>query len=161
MKHETKTKRCSRCRQQVEISLFPKDASRKGGLSGLCRPCAKIVLSEVRARQRAHPNYEKFRKEQLVKTRARRKAFSLRVNYGIDLKEYEALYAAQNGQCAICGCVGGPAPRNKEVLILNVDHDHTTGKVRGLLCRACNQGLGLFRDSLQNLESAITYLKRQ
>lgn len=73
--------------------------------------------------------------------------------YGITLDEYEALLTAQRGGCAICSGV------NKDGRNLFVDHDHTTGAVRGLLCNLCNRALGNFRDSVDLLDAAITYLK--
>jgi hypothetical protein len=75
--------------------------------------------------------------------------------YGITLKEYENLYIKQNGMCAICH---HPEPV-KSRLFLAVDHDHKTGKVRGLLCSKCNMALGSFDDSIHSLLSAIRYLK--
>lgn len=71
--------------------------------------------------------------------------------YGLTVTAFEALVAAQMGQCAICGIV----PQDRMV----VDHCHETGKVRGLLCRPCNAGLGIFRDSPSILEAAIAYLR--
>ena len=59
--------------------------------------------------------------------------------------------AAQDGRCAICGAVSGR---------LFVDHCHTTGNVRGLLCVACNNALGQFRDSVSALRRAIDYLEQ-
>lgn len=58
---------------------------------------------------------------------------------------------SQNNQCKICGII----PENR----LFVDHCHISGKIRGLLCRDCNIGLGYFRDSEENLAKAIVYLK--
>ena len=79
---------------------------------------------------------------------------TLKRKYGISLQEYDYLYKRQNGLCAIC----------KEVNLngwqLAIDHDHKTGKVRGLLCSSCNTGLGLFKDSIENLNSAVDYLER-
>lgn len=75
--------------------------------------------------------------------------------YGISLKEYERLYILQNGLCAICH---NPETRNLNAFLV-VDHDHNTGKVRGLLCGNCNSGLGFFKDSQENLNSAKQYLK--
>lgn len=64
--------------------------------------------------------------------------------------DYAAMHADQDGKCAICS-----TPRSR----LSVDHDHITGKNRGLLCSQCNWGLGQFRDNPQLLENAIRYLK--
>ncbi|HDY68067.1 MAG TPA: hypothetical protein ENH85_09770 [Candidatus Scalindua sp.] len=76
----------------------------------------------------------------------------LKVNYGITLEDYDKLYEKQNGVCAICSL--------PEVLMrLQVDHDHKTGKVRGLLCLYCNNILGKAKDSIETLEKAIEYLK--
>lgn len=72
--------------------------------------------------------------------------------YGITLAQYNEMLIAQDGRCAICGAVTAR---------LLVDHCHTTGKVRGLLCGPCNTGLGLFRDSVGALTKAVQYLKRQ
>ncbi len=70
--------------------------------------------------------------------------------YGITRDDFYALLAAQQGVCAICGGV--------ESQRLHVDHDHTTGAVRGLLCGPCNRGLGSFRDNPRSLQAAVTYL---
>ncbi len=75
--------------------------------------------------------------------------------YGITLKEYERLYLLQNGMCAICH----RPEMAKGRLFLAVDHSHRNGHVRGLLCSNCNTALGLFKDSLENLRSAVRYLK--
>jgi hypothetical protein len=74
--------------------------------------------------------------------------------YGITLKEYESILIAQNYKCKICG---------KHVSELNrslfVDHDHNTGKIRGLLCQYCNSAIGYFNDDGNILLNAIDYLK--
>lgn len=72
--------------------------------------------------------------------------------YGIQYSEYLALDAAQNGVCAICR---NPCTCGRK---LAVDHDHATGKVRGLLCSRCNRGLGLFKESPVYLQAAKDYL---
>jgi len=76
-------------------------------------------------------------------------------NYKIRLLEYKRLYDAQKGKCACCGIHEEGFERK-----LHVDHDHKTGKIRGLLCTQCNPGLGYFQDSIERLEKAITYLKK-
>lgn len=69
--------------------------------------------------------------------------------YGITLDDYNDMFSGQSGKCAICGAESK----------LMIDHDHTTGEVRGLLCLRCNTGLGMFRDSPEFLSTAINYLK--
>ncbi len=72
-------------------------------------------------------------------------------HYGINLAEYEALLAKQDGKCAICG-------GKDEWFSLAVDHCHGTGRIRGLLCSQCNRGLGLFKDNPEHLKRAAEYL---
>lgn len=73
--------------------------------------------------------------------------------YGITLEEYNTLHDKQHGLCAICH---NPAKHSS----LHVDHDHKTGKVRGLLCHFCNHGLGNFRDNRQYMTNALRYLEK-
>jgi len=83
---------------------------------------------------------------------------SLLKQYGISLHEYNELHKAQNGKCAICGN-GESEKINGRELSLAVDHCHTTGNVRGLLCNKCNQGLGCFKDDIELIQKVLTYLK--
>jgi len=79
--------------------------------------------------------------------------------YGISITDYERMFTQQNGVCAICR-----RPERNEnrygLLSLSVDHDHKTGKVRGLLCQDCNRGLGQFKDDPVLVRSAADYLER-
>jgi hypothetical protein len=77
----------------------------------------------------------------------------LRRRYGISPEEYNQLFEAQGGVCAICHrpCRSGRA--------LAVDHDHHTGKVRGLLCVCCNQAIGAFGDDPEVMSRALRYLR--
>ena len=72
--------------------------------------------------------------------------------YNLTSEEYTNKLNEQNGVCGVCGSMEFFFKR-----ILAVDHDHTTGKVRGLLCNKCNLGLGNFKDSIETLKSAIKY----
>lgn len=74
--------------------------------------------------------------------------------FGLTRNQYDDLLKLQLGVCAICSksCISGRA--------LAVDHCHTTKKIRGLLCMHCNQGLGMFRDSVELLDKAKEYLKK-
>lgn len=76
--------------------------------------------------------------------------------YGISHAEYNQMLFKQSFACAIC-----EAPRNDETQkFLAVDHCHKTGKVRGLLCTKCNQGLGMFKDDVKLFQKCITYLSK-
>lgn len=90
------------------------------------------------------------------------KAFTrayLKRTYKITLEEWYDMFDKQNSLCAICNQEGfklDPASAN----LLVVDHCHTTGKVRGLLCHNCNRGLGLFKDDRERLLKALAYLEQ-
>lgn len=70
-------------------------------------------------------------------------------------EEYERAWCIQEGKCAICGCTLNSSRYTKA----SADHDHVTGKLRGILCNNCNTALGLMKDSPYRLESAIRYLE--
>ena len=74
--------------------------------------------------------------------------------YGITLAERDQMILDQNGGCALCG------KNLNELSKINVDHDHDTGKIRGILCSSCNMGLGLLGDNLEALKKATDYLSR-
>lgn len=83
-----------------------------------------------------------------------RRNTALKTKFGITLAEYEEMFDKQNGVCAIC--LQQEVLKNKR---LAVDHNHVTGKIRGLLCGKCNKGLGLFSDDFQLIMKAVNYLK--
>lgn len=77
---------------------------------------------------------------------------------GLSLADYQVLSDAQSGLCAACGQPETKVHRNGTVLRLAVDHDHETGRVRGLLCSRCNYSLGYARDDPDTLRALIAYL---
>lgn len=78
----------------------------------------------------------------------------LQRTYGITIDQFEAMSDQQGGACAIC------RGANDDGRNLFVDHNHTTGAVRGLLCVRCNRGVGNFLDNIEHLRAAIAYLER-
>lgn len=92
-------------------------------------------------------------REYYSKHKAQHKSRALELTYGITLEEYNDMLAKQNNCCAICSIV--PDKGNRR---LAVDHDHLTGKIRGLLCDNCNNGLGRFKDRPDLLQKAASYL---
>ena len=82
------------------------------------------------------------------------KALELKRSFGISLSDYGAMMKLQGDRCAICGGIDAR-------LALAVDHDHVTGKIRGLLCGRCNKGVGHFHDDQALLKLAIEYLSNE
>ena len=110
----------------------------------LARNAARRVGNEATLAAR-----EKVRRAS-VSVRERRDRH-LRRAYGISIEEYERLFTSQRGRCAICGCRPDTRP-------LEVDHDHKTGRIRGLLCRECNLALGKLGDNVKTLKKAVEYM---
>lgn len=77
-------------------------------------------------------------------------------HYGITTDEYNDMFRKQLGRCAICGAHQSECKR-----ALSVDHDHETGKVRGLLCQKCNTAIGLLGDNAELTRRATLYLEKQ
>ncbi len=101
----------------------------------------KFASQEFRQRVRSYPS----------RAKTPQRAANLKAKYGLSLDDYQTMLEQQNGSCMICKAIP-----NKH---LAVDHCHTTGKIRGLLCGKCNTGLGLFYDDHDLLLTAATYLK--
>ena len=85
---------------------------------------------------------------------------TLRTKYGLSLVEYRRLFEQQAGLCALCGNPETIFVSQGKLRKLAVDHCHTTGRVRGLLCGRCNTGLGKLGDTPEALRKALTYLER-
>lgn len=128
---------CAGCGQLVPKSRVSKFRSSH------CKSCA---YKAARAWKAANPN---------AWERSARKSH-LKKQYGITPEIYDAMLCNQSGLCAICK----DQLKDSRGFRPHIDHCHATGKVRGLLCYACNSGLGHFRDSVTILTDAISYLKR-
>lgn len=74
----------------------------------------------------------------------------LKSTYGLSLADWQNMFDAQNGKCLIC---------NQSDKLMCVDHDHELKVNRGLLCKDCNSGLGLFKDNPENLYRALKHLE--
>lgn len=129
------SKVCSRCGDEKPLEAFHCDATKPDGRAPRCAPCKSQVSKGY---------YERWTPEQRAKHRER----VLRHRYGIDQAVFDALVELQEGCCAICG-------RERP---LCVDHDHETGRVRGLLCRICNSAIGKLDDDPALLVKAAAYL---
>ena len=81
--------------------------------------------------------------------------YDLMKSYSITKNDYEVLLKQQNNKCKICGSEPPLVGKKK---YLCVDHDHKTGKIRGLLCDKCNRGIGLLNDDYKIIQNALNYI---
>ncbi len=132
-------KLCVRCNTERPFTDFSKDKNRKDGYYVYCKICMRVWSREFR-----------------LKNPRSSKHSEIKYKYGISLEEYNLKLISQGNCCAICG-TDKPGGGHEN---LYVDHDHNTGKVRGLLCRSCNLMLGYAFDKIDTLESGIAYIKR-
>lgn len=121
---------CPDCQQVKPFDEFPRNRSALTGRAPYCKPChnARGKLSKIKV--------------------GGSRTYHLKRRYGITAADADAMLAAQDGLCAICRVASA----------VHVDHDHATGKVRGLLCFNCNGGLGQFKDRADVLDAAVGYL---
>jgi hypothetical protein len=127
--HYNNEKRCGTCKEVLPKSAFAKNAAKKDGLQERCKSC--------RSEHYFKTDYGVVARERMLKNR-----------YGMTTLDYEIMVDQQEGKCKICS--------SEEKLF--VDHCHDSGKVRGLLCNTCNRSLGLLKDDVDVLLSAVEYL---
>lgn len=133
-------KRCPICGELKERSEFWKWKSREDGLAAYCKICFG----------NKNKKWQKDNSDKLPTLDEKRDSNRKR-KFGISGEQYDQMLVDQNNQCAIC---------KKEIgREAAVDHCHNTNKVRGLLCRKCNLGLGGFRDNVDTIRKAIEYVK--
>ena len=179
------TKTCTCCKQDKSLDKFYKANNSKDGCSWYCKQCIRKQQSEFRIK---NPNYNKehckdyynnhidYRKQYKIDNKDRdnqrrredyKNDFSkykeqhLKSAYGISLDDYLKMLESQNNTCAICSKKETRInPKTKRIHLLSVDHNHKTGKVRGLLCMKCNPGIGNFQEDVDLLQSAIKYIQK-
>jgi Autographiviridae endonuclease VII len=139
----TTEKKCSLCLEVKAADAFPVSKYTRTGLDSRCKAC---TTAKSYAWNQANP--EKFR--------ANQRRSVLKTKYGLTEAARDALFTAQGNACAICRATMS-AGRWKSWV---VDHDHETGKVRGILCGRCNRALGFMGDSLAIVETAADYLRK-
>jgi hypothetical protein len=131
------TKRCANCREVKEYSGFTLSKITHDRRTAHCRLC---ISAKARAK------YLTRTERRTAKDREAHR----RWKYGLTAEQFSAMLAAQRGCCAICGeHMGTPC----------VDHDHTTEKVRGLLCKECNWAIGFLHDNAVRMDRAAAYIR--
>lgn len=149
-----KTKICTKCELPKRLDeFFPLYG--KSNHNSWCKQCHTTNnIARMKFRRDNEPGYREY-----VRNYARKRRF--RIKFGITIEDYEKMLAAQGGGCAIChrtdkvidGHLGTPK-------MFPVDHDHKTGRMRGILCDRCNRGIGLLQDSVELIKSALKYLQK-
>jgi formate dehydrogenase maturation protein FdhE len=166
---EVSIKKCSVCGDEKPHTEFHKvRANGRVYPQGRCKPCNTAYMARYRVSNRDKVRQivrDSVRRAQSDPVRARKRLHAaLRFSFGIGVEDYDRMVFEQGGACAICGCtpsigMAKTGSRRKHSRLC-VDHDHTTGKVRGLLCHDCNTGIGFMRDSADSLRRAATYLDK-
>ena len=169
---EADPKRCIKCGEEKPLSEFGFHNREKGQHRNMCKLCHAEWTRKYNKTPRGKEVREDWQEKNVEKIAAykelyrndpvKRKASKayhrkrrLMQEFGITPKEYDGLLKDQGGKCAICGAIDSDSTGRR----LAVDHDHVTGKVRGLLCHNCNVGIGNFKDDPNLLRKAIKYLE--
>lgn len=136
---KVKTKVCFKCKEEKDACNFHADKrNTTTGLYAWCKPC--------KSKKTAQWNKDNF---------DRKRDTALKRNYGISLEDYHKMKEAQNNCCAIC-----ETSEDKLRRPLLVDHNHSTGKVRELLCDSCNHTIGNAKENIEILNKAIKYIEK-
>lgn len=138
-------KKCTLCLEVKPYDQFYNNKRAPDGKASRCKKCNRIYSDEWNKnnpeRVRASWKKKEARYAETGIVTARR--------YKLSLEEYQALLRKYDGKCGICG----------KPTVLHIDHDHITGRVRGMLCLPCNTSLGQLGDNIEGLERAIEYLR--
>lgn len=155
-------KTCSKCLVSKPLDDFYKAPTGADGRRGDCKRCileqrrlryladGDVLRARVKKYVQEHPEKAvPYRKNAGAQSRTRNRY--LNKTYGITAEQFDTMFADQGSVCAVCGT-------DDPVRAWTVDHDHLTGKVRGILCWHCNIGLGHLRDDVHTLVAAAAYL---
>ena len=129
---------CNKCKIEKDFSDFHKRSNRPCGYKNICKDC-------VIENRKLKPRTEYMRNYDLMKS------------YNITVIEYNVMFELQQSKCGICNKSIKDFEKSKKKHLC-IDHCHTTGKVRGLLCNNCNRGIGLLGDNPEIINNALIYL---
>lgn len=137
---QEKTKICKRCGVSTPISQFRKDPRLLHGRRNICHQCRRDADNNRYGANKAAG-------------RLKQKKVNLKHTYGISLEQFYSMCEAQEHRCKTCN-----AHQSELSQSLCVDHDHKTGKIRGLLCKPCNSALGFTKENKATLVNLINYI---
>ena len=134
-------KKCNKCNRYKKRNLFHKYGRSKDGLQAICISCRK--------------KYDSARIRKKRTTESRRNS-NYKSTYGIAISDYDKMLVSQKGGCAICGTTKNTGGKK----YLEIDHNHSTGKVRGLLCSPCNIGLAVVERLMPHIDNLMDYIQK-
>jgi protein-arginine kinase activator protein McsA len=144
---------CTKCKLEKPFSDFNKFKNGKFGLRAVCRHCHNESSKEYYENNKVSVTAKNIKWGKDPKNKEAIRFYFIKRTYGIDKKAWLELLKSQNNACAIC------SKTSDDLGFFYTDHDHETGKVRGLLCQNCNTVLGHAKDDVDILIKAIAYLK--
>ena len=156
------TKVCTGCNETKTLDDFvrQKRTNSKGDTYyARTSKCKKCHTKNTNAWKKANKaTYNSYKRLWRIKNKDSEWARGIQYRYKVTEADYKRMLGSQGGACAICKCKENIF-RGRSIYFC-VDHDHATGKVRGLLCSACNRALGLFKDDTSIIKSSLDYLTR-
>jgi hypothetical protein len=144
-------KKCSKCGEEKPETEFNKNKRNQDGLDYWCRKCYSNYRQQPENKR--HQAAASKERNQKPENKFRAMNRHRKRKYDLTNEQYNRMSEEQNGCCIICG-----KHQSELKQPLGVDHDHRTGKNRGLLCKKCNFGIGYFDENINSLENAIIYL---
>ena len=145
-------KTCRLCKRELPDTSFPIKGNSKTIYAKTCKDC--YLLPMIMWSKNNPEKRKETAKRRIASGKGR--VFRLLSRHNILINDYNKILESQSNKCAICG---SDKPDGKYE-VFNVDHDHKTGKIRGLLCGKCNRALGFFKDNIEILQNAIKYLSK-
>jgi Recombination endonuclease VII len=145
---------CNGCKEWRSKGDFNKDPKAPDKLHYRCRLCRRKYRRQQEVKDRTAAYNKKYARENPELMKAKDRKNSLKRFWNMTVEEFEALKKSQGGTCALCDKTESNPHKS-----LCIDHDHATGKIRGLLCDNHNRAMGLFKDSIEDMEKAIKYLR--
>ena len=146
---DTQTKVCKVCGVRKSFDSYTLQSRAPDKKSNTCNDCLKSYRISVKERTSKYKKAYNLEKQDYIRYKR------LYEKYGVTKEWYFEQLEKQDHKCAICSC---KEPKGNGNVHFHVDHCHSTGKVRGLLCSSCNTALGNFKDSTELMLKAVEYI---
>jgi len=145
-------KQCTKCKEFKSLDLFAKDKYKQDGHRSACKECNKVdhfrrYHSDVEGQKQ---RVQEYRENNVEKVKASNRNTKLKRAYGITQEQFLEMSSKQDNKCACCG-------KDRKLV---VDHCHTSGNIRELLCNPCNTALGLLNEDTTIIQNLSNYIRK-